>query len=68
MSHIVFNGNSTISNPYFHSGIWEWDVTKLPNWWRCEACRCAVSFRVENKLQLKCPECGAPIPEKYDTL
>ena len=37
------------------------------DWWRCEACRCAVPLMVNNNLQLKCPDCGSPIPEKYDT-
>lgn len=49
---------------------WEWNVvTKTPllDWWRCEWCHCAVPLRVNNNVQLKCTECGAPIPEKYDT-
>ena len=36
------------------------------NWWRCDSCGRAVDFRKDGALQLKCPDCSASIPKRYD--
>ena len=60
-SAMPYGGDVNFYGPHYAPAV------ARPDWWRCDACGCAVPFKSgAGATQLKCTECGAPIPTRYD--